>query len=71
MADYQTVDHDVLVIGAGGAGLRAALLCEQQSRQQHDGMHDRVFLTVMAPDVHVEHDDQEGRQAPPHAPGGT
>ena len=25
MADYQTVDHDVLVIGAGGAGLRAAI----------------------------------------------
>src|SRR5215813_14228522 len=25
MADYQTHDHDVLVIGAGGAGLRAAI----------------------------------------------
>jgi succinate dehydrogenase / fumarate reductase flavoprotein subunit len=25
MQDYQTVDHDVLVIGAGGAGLRAAI----------------------------------------------
>jgi succinate dehydrogenase / fumarate reductase flavoprotein subunit len=25
MPDYQTVDHDVLVIGAGGAGLRAAI----------------------------------------------
>src|SRR5687768_7474618 len=25
MADYQTHDHDVLVIGAGGAGLRAAV----------------------------------------------
>jgi len=25
MADLQTVDHDVLVIGAGGAGLRAAI----------------------------------------------
>ncbi|MDX2056432.1 MAG: fumarate reductase/succinate dehydrogenase flavoprotein subunit [Gemmatimonadales bacterium] len=25
MADYQTFDHDVLVIGAGGAGLRAAI----------------------------------------------
>ena len=25
MADYQTVQHDVLVIGAGGAGLRAAI----------------------------------------------
>ncbi len=25
MADYETFDHDVLVIGAGGAGLRAAI----------------------------------------------
>src|SRR5687768_8994398 len=25
MADYQTHEHDVLVIGAGGAGLRAAI----------------------------------------------
>ena len=25
MVEYQTVDHDVLVIGAGGAGLRAAI----------------------------------------------
>ncbi|MDB4913064.1 MAG: fumarate reductase/succinate dehydrogenase flavoprotein domain protein [Gemmatimonadetes bacterium] len=25
MAEYQTVDHDVLIIGAGGAGLRAAV----------------------------------------------
>src|SRR5688500_4968146 len=25
MADYQTVEHDVLVIGAGGAGLRSAI----------------------------------------------
>ena len=25
MADYQTFEHDVLVIGAGGAGLRAAI----------------------------------------------
>jgi len=25
MTEYQTVEHDVLVIGAGGAGLRAAI----------------------------------------------
>src|SRR6266550_3070686 len=25
MPDYETVEHDVLVIGAGGAGLRAAI----------------------------------------------
>jgi succinate dehydrogenase / fumarate reductase flavoprotein subunit len=25
MSEYETIDHDVLVIGAAGAGLRAAL----------------------------------------------
>ena len=25
MTDYQTYEHDVIVIGAGGAGLRAAI----------------------------------------------
>src|SRR4051794_3723730 len=25
MSQYETIDHDVLVIGAGGAGLRAAI----------------------------------------------
>src|SRR5260221_2999768 len=25
MADYETIEHDVLVVGAGGAGLRAAI----------------------------------------------
>ena len=30
MAEYQTVDHDVLVIGAGGAGLRAAIEAASQ-----------------------------------------
>ena len=30
MPDYQTVDHDVLVIGAGGAGLRAAIEAASQ-----------------------------------------
>ena len=25
MADFETIEHDVLVIGAGGAGLRAAI----------------------------------------------
>ncbi len=25
MAQYDTLDHDVLIIGAGGAGLRAAI----------------------------------------------
>jgi succinate dehydrogenase / fumarate reductase flavoprotein subunit len=30
MTDYQTIDHDVLVIGAGGAGLRAAIEAASQ-----------------------------------------
>jgi succinate dehydrogenase/fumarate reductase flavoprotein subunit len=25
MAEYETFEHDVLVVGAGGAGLRAAI----------------------------------------------
>src|SRR5687767_14772782 len=25
MAEYETIEHDVLVVGAGGAGLRAAI----------------------------------------------
>src|SRR5438128_2213692 len=29
--DLQTIDHDVLVIGAGGAGLRAAIECSAQN----------------------------------------
>ncbi len=30
LSDIQTVEHDVVVIGAGGAGLRAAIECGQQ-----------------------------------------
>src|SRR5512146_3550315 len=30
MTEYQTVEHDVLVIGAGGAGLRAAIEASAQ-----------------------------------------
>jgi succinate dehydrogenase / fumarate reductase, flavoprotein subunit len=30
MADYQTYDYDVIVIGAGGAGLRAAIEAEER-----------------------------------------
>src|SRR6476620_11287045 len=29
-SEIQTIDHDVLVIGAGGAGLRAAIECSAQ-----------------------------------------
>ncbi|MDZ7780592.1 MAG: fumarate reductase/succinate dehydrogenase flavoprotein subunit [Gemmatimonadota bacterium] len=31
MAEYKTIDHDVLVIGAGGAGLRAAIEAASQN----------------------------------------
>ncbi len=30
MSEIQTVEHDVIVIGAGGAGLRAAIECSKQ-----------------------------------------
>jgi succinate dehydrogenase / fumarate reductase flavoprotein subunit len=50
MTDYQTVDHDVLVIGAGGAGLRAAI--EAASRGVSVGVVCKSLLgkahTVMA-----------------------
>ena len=29
-SDIQTIKHDVLVVGAGGAGIRAAIECAQQ-----------------------------------------
>ncbi len=32
MAEYKTVEHDVLVIGAGGAGLRAAVEAAKEAR---------------------------------------
>src|SRR5204863_9200079 len=49
MADYETFQHDVLVIGAGGAGLRAAieasaagvsvgLVCKSLLGKAHTGM---------------------------------
>ena len=50
MAEYQTVDHDVLVVGAGGAGLRAAI--EAASRGLSVGVVCKSLLgkahTVMA-----------------------
>ncbi|MBD67872.1 MAG: fumarate reductase/succinate dehydrogenase flavoprotein subunit [Candidatus Marinimicrobia bacterium] len=30
MADIQTIEHDVIIIGAGGAGLRAAIECSKR-----------------------------------------
>ena len=35
MADFQTHEHDVLVIGAGGAGLRAAIEAATGIRVRH------------------------------------
>ena len=29
-SDIQTIEHDILVVGAGGAGIRAAIECAQQ-----------------------------------------
>ena len=50
MTDYQTVEHDVLVIGAGGAGLRAAI--EASARGASVGVICKSLLgkahTVMA-----------------------
>ena len=34
MAEYQTHEHDVLVIGAGGAGLRAAIEASAARRRR-------------------------------------
>ena len=30
IADIQSVEHDVIIIGAGGAGLRAAIECSKR-----------------------------------------
>ena len=50
MAAYETIHHDVLVIGSGGAGLRAAV--EASSKNVKVGMVCRSLLgkahTVMA-----------------------
>ena len=29
-SDIQTIKHDILVVGAGGAGIRAAIECAKQ-----------------------------------------
>src|SRR2546430_7325394 len=50
MPDYETFEHDVLVIGAGGAGLRAAI--EASAAGARVGLVCKTFLgkahTVMA-----------------------
>jgi succinate dehydrogenase / fumarate reductase flavoprotein subunit len=30
ISEIQTIEHDVIVVGAGGAGLRAAIECARQ-----------------------------------------
>ena len=47
MTDYQTFEHDVLVIGAGGAGLRAAI----EATQFSDGFGVGVGTIVMTINV--------------------
>jgi succinate dehydrogenase / fumarate reductase flavoprotein subunit len=50
VAELQTIEHDVVVIGAGGAGLRAAIECS--ARGLHTGLISKSLLgkahTVMA-----------------------
>ncbi len=50
VSEIQTIDHDVMVIGAGGAGLRAAIECSAQ--QLNTGVISKSLLgkahTVMA-----------------------
>ncbi len=59
MADYQTFEHDVLVIGAGGAGLRAAieasaagvsvgLICKSLLGKAHTVMAEGGMAAAMA-----------------------
>src|SRR5438445_10687574 len=59
MADYETHEHDVLVIGAGGAGLRAAieasaagaevgLVCKSLLGKAHTGMAEGGIAAALA-----------------------
>jgi succinate dehydrogenase / fumarate reductase, flavoprotein subunit len=49
MAEYETVQHDVLVIGAGGAGLRAAISAATES----DGMSVGVVCKSLLGKAHT------------------
>ncbi len=64
MAEYQTYEHDVLVIGAGGAGLRAAieasasgvsvgLVCKSLLGKAHTVMAEGGMAAAMASDIYV------------------
>ena len=50
VSEIQTIDHDVMVVGAGGAGLRAAIECS--AKQLNTGVISKSLLgkahTVMA-----------------------
>ena len=59
MADYETFTHDVLVIGAGGAGLRAAIeasaagvkvgmVCKSLLGKAHTGMAEGGIAAALA-----------------------
>src|ERR1700726_2501949 len=47
MAEYESHDYDVIVIGAGGAGLRAALVCKSLLRKAHTGMAEGGIAAAM------------------------
>src|SRR5260370_7002492 len=64
-ANYETREHDVLIIGAGGAGLRAALealaqgasvgvVCKSLLGKPHTGMAEGA-LPPAIPNVHPPH----------------
>ena len=57
MADYQTHDHDVLVIGAGGASLRAAMEAWTwlpEAAPSERKMLEAFFLWIYTPRAHEE-----------------
>jgi succinate dehydrogenase / fumarate reductase, flavoprotein subunit len=65
MAEYETIEHDVLVVGAGGAGLRAAiaaaaagvkvgLVCKSLLGKAHTVMAEGGMAAAMA---HVDDRD--------------
>ena len=46
--ELQTIEHDVLVVGAGGAGIRAAIECAE--RGMNTGMISKSLLLSL---IHI------------------
>ena len=44
--EIQTIEHDVLVVGAGGAGIRAAIECAKKG--MNTGMISKSLLGLVA-----------------------